>query len=485
MPRVGARVDQACHRPAPAVALRDLLGELHRRLARADDEHALLRPADASQAQKGETPAGEQHEVEDPREEDRGARERSRARAPEKGDGGGEQRADRHRRHRAADDRPGRVGALGVVQAVRPGAAEVQQREQRRQDQVGLEVERRQPALEAQEEGDDEAGIDEHGVDHDRQGDEAVARHLRRSRVRRRRARRDRRRRARRAGRRLLVHVQRARDHARDRELAAAHAPGPDGRGAPAAHRRRAGAESAARQRRVVARRDDESGDTVEIRVGHTGRQVGGHDRGARRVRLDLHKAEGLAASHARKAEHVGGAIPGRELGRRPAAQGRSHVRRSPLTAASARQLILERAAADQHEVGVHIGHGAHKNVDALVVHEPAHEQHDAPPGVRGPQLRGATLDGGRRRETPRRQAERHHAALLGARRKKGRSPDHVGRRCDDEVDPVEKPLEKGPVGGQQAPLANDVTVVQDHAGDVGARLQKRELRPRGTAHAD
>ena len=66
---------------------------------------------------------------------------------------------DGHRGDGPADDRPGRVGALGIVEAVGPGAAEVEQREQRRQQQVGLEVERRQRAAEAQEEGEDEAAL--------------------------------------------------------------------------------------------------------------------------------------------------------------------------------------------------------------------------------------------------------------------------------------------------------------------------------------
>ena len=44
----------------------------------------------------------------------------------------------------------------------------------------------------------------------------------------------------------------------------------------------------------------DESGHSVQIRVGNAGRKIGGDDRRTRGVRLDLHEAEGLTAGHAR-----------------------------------------------------------------------------------------------------------------------------------------------------------------------------------------
>ncbi len=56
-------------------------------------------------------------------------------------------------------------------------------------------------------------------------------------------------------------------------------------------------------------------------------------------------------------------------------------------------QLALERAGAENDEVGVDTGHGANEHVGALVVDQPADEQHDLAPGVLGADLLGACDD--------------------------------------------------------------------------------------------
>ena len=176
------------------------------------------------------------------------------------------------------------------------------------QNEVGLEVEGGQPAFEAQEKGEDETGVDERGVDDDGEGDEAVARHLRPPRWRR-----------------------GARCDAACRSMASAYTSSVlatmrgtvNSRRARACAWRPSRARSSSsssrraerrRERGRVTRRHREPGDPVGIGVGDTGGKVGGHHRRARGVRLDLHEAEGLAAGHARQAEHVGGTVPGAEL---------------------------------------------------------------------------------------------------------------------------------------------------------------------------
>ena len=129
-------------------------------------------------------------------------------------------------------------------------------------------------------------------------------------------------------------------------------------------------------QRERVARRHDEAGLPVEVGVGDAGGQVGGHHRRARGVGLDLHQAEGLAAGHAGQAEDVGGVVPGAELfvvERRQEGHAAGE-RRSPRPPA---QPLFQRAASHEHQVGVHTGHGPQQDIDALVVDQPADEQHD------------------------------------------------------------------------------------------------------------
>ncbi len=276
---------------------------------------------------------------------------------------------------------------------------------------------------------------------------------------------------------RLGVHLERARDHARDRELAQRA-------------RLRLAAEPRAQlvvveqtvqgcgERERVTGRHREPGDAIGVRVRDAGGQVGGYHRRPRGVRLDLHETKGLAASNAWQAEHVSGVVPGGELVVTLRGE-EGHACGDAASGGELAQLALVRAAADQHEVRVRLSYGPHEHVDALVVHESADEEHDLAPGVGDAQLRSAPQDGGRGREALRGQAEGHHAAPLRARGEERRVPDHVRRRCHDEVDSIEKSFKEGAVGGQQALLAHDVAVVEHDAGHVRARLQKRELAPR------
>ena len=116
------------------------------------------------------------------------------------------------------------------------------------------------------------------------------------------------------------------------------------------------------------------------------------------------------------------------------------------------------------HEVGVDVGHRAHEHVGALVVDEPADEQHDraAVCSARSSAARaaisgvvGVALDV---------DAEGDDAALVGdAARGTRECSTMFGERRDDEVDAVEHALEERAVDREQALLPHDVAVVGQH----------------------
>jgi hypothetical protein len=186
----------------------------------------------------------------------------------------------------------------------------------------------------------------------------------------------------------LGVDVEHLRDHARDRELRQRSLAS---RRAHALAQLVVAKEPVERggERANVADGHGDPGNAVEVGVRDARGQVRRDRRRTGRVRLDLHEPERLAGRHARQAEHVGGAVVRRQL----VVVLRLHPR-DPLSDAvrpcGLAQLAFERAAADHHEVGIDLGHGAHEHVDALVVDEPADEQHDRPAAVLGADLLGA-----------------------------------------------------------------------------------------------
>ncbi len=275
-------------------------------------------------------------------------------------------------------------------------------------------------------------------------------------------------------GGRLLVHLHRAGHHARHGELPqgtlASLASEPQAQLLVAQQTGQRGAK-----RRGLARRHDEPCDAVQVGEADAGGQRRGDDRRAGSVGLDLYQAESLAAGHAGQAQHVRRVVPGRQLVIVQRRQERSAgASRRSLPA----QLFFQRSPADQDELRVQAAHGAHEHGGALVVDEPPDEEHEAAPAVGGAQLRCAFQDGGRRPQLALGQAEGHHTAPRRARRQERRALHHVARRSHDEVDSIQKPLEKGTVRRQQPLLAHDVAVIQHHTGDDGARQQEGELAP-------
>ena len=235
-----------------------------------------------------------------------------------------------------------------------------------------------------------------------------------------------------------------------------------------------------ARERAGVARRDDEPGDAVEIGVRDAGREVRRHDRRPRRVGLDLHEAERLAASDARQAEDVGRVIPGGELvvaRRRQEASTRSAT---PARRASCAQLAFERARRRSAR-GRRPRQPSRARARRRPCSTPAGRRRARCGAQRAPRAaprhaRGRRATSAMRSIGSPKGTTRH---LPRARREERRVLDHVGRRDHDEVDRVEEALQERPVRGEQALLPHDVAVVEHDARHVGASHEERELAPR------
>ena len=113
------------------------------------------------------------------RDQDHGAVERRGRGAAEERDGGGQHETDGGGAAALRTTAHPVSASLGIVEAVRPSADDVERRDQRREHEVGVEVEGRELAAETDEERQHVAKVDEHHVEDDGECLEASARHLR------------------------------------------------------------------------------------------------------------------------------------------------------------------------------------------------------------------------------------------------------------------------------------------------------------------